>query len=267
MIDKNDDAAAAPPFYTRYGFTRTGEPDAPLLVEAYPEICVGNTIRATVVASAIDLVGGFFTRALAGTDATFTSDLSLRIPNPGRPETLLARGEPLRSGRRLVSTGVSLFDGDEVYAYGQTTFARIPREGADPPDLDALSTPLVIERHPLSRPLDQEVGVEVLDASRGLVHLAFRRALLNPEGVLQGALVALLAECSALALANDTFDAEHVVCEMDLRYLASAAIGPVEGRAQWIRSPAARMLAVRLCDLGRDARLTTTALVRVVEIC
>ena len=75
----------APPFFTRYGLTRTPDPDAPLVVEPYDEICRAGVLRATVVASAVDLVGGFVTRALAGVDATFTADLSLRIPAPGRP--------------------------------------------------------------------------------------------------------------------------------------------------------------------------------------
>jgi acyl-coenzyme A thioesterase PaaI-like protein len=263
MTDTHSDSSA-PAFFTRYGFSRTGDVDAPLIIEPYDEICAGGALRATVVASAIDLVGGLFTREIAGTDATFTSDLSLRIPSPGRPKRLLARGQPLRTGRRLVSTEVRLESDGAVYAYGQTTFARIPRAPEQARDLEQLSTPLVIKSHPLDRPLDQEVGLEIANASEGHLLLPFRPALLNPEGVLQGALVALHAECSALTLANAHFESPHVLCELDLRYLASAAVGPVGSQARWIGSPSAGMIAVELRDRGRDNRLTTAALIRII---
>ena len=262
-----------PPLFTRYGFSRTGEVDRPLRIEPYPQICANGALRATVVASAIDLVGGLFTREIAGTDATFTSDLSLRIPHPAVPSRLVAQGEILRSGRRLVTTGVSLgADTGEadpgVYAYGQTTFSRIPRPPADAPDLAALSTPLVIERHPLDRDLAEHVGVETLAPDRGHVRLALRPDLLNPEGVMQGALVALVVECAALALAGGTgagSTARPIVTELDLRYLAAASVGPVESRGTWIGAPDRRMLRIELRDIGRDGRLTTTALVRIAE--
>ena len=82
------------PLFTRYGLTRTGDAAAPLVVEPYAAVCVDGALRATVVASAIDLVGGFVTRALAGSEATFTTDLSLRIPATGGPA---AAGGPRRS--------------------------------------------------------------------------------------------------------------------------------------------------------------------------
>ncbi|MAG31372.1 MAG: hypothetical protein CL908_10845 [Deltaproteobacteria bacterium] len=252
------------PFYTRYGFSRTGESAAPLSIAPYPELCTGGALRATIVASAVDLVGSLFTREVAGTDATFTSDLSVRIVRPHIPERLLAHGERLRAGRRLVTTGVRLEAAGEAYAYGETTFSRIARESDTPPDLATLSLPNTIERHPLSRPLDEEVGIEVVDAATGSVRLPLRPALLNPEGVMQGALVALVAECSALTLAGHARRSQQVITELDVRYLSAVSVGPVEGRAAWIGGSEAGMLRVVLRDLGRGDRLTTTALIRVV---
>ena len=267
MSDRARPDSEAPPFYTRYGFERLGESD--LTIVPYPEICVAGALRATVIASAIDLVGGFRTRAVAGSDATFTSDLSLRIPAPSRPERLTSRSEVLRAGRRLVSTSVTIDrEGDggrEAYAFGLTTFARIPRAPGDAPDVATLSTPKVIERHPLDQPLDREVGVELLDPEAGHVRLALRPALTNPEGVMQGALVALVVECAALALASHARDTPQHVTELDLRYLAAASRGPVESRAAWIGGAQSRMIRVELRDLGRGGRVTTAALVRVAD--
>ncbi len=256
---------STPPFFTRYGFRRTGDPACPLEIEPYDAICSAGHLRATVVASAIDLVGGLETRALAGVDATFTSDLSLRIPEPGRPARLLARVEPLRAGRRLVTTGVRLEEPESgrLYAEGVTTFTRIPRPTGDVVDPAALATPERIPSHPLDAPLHEVVGIE-RDASRpGRVRLPLRDALRNPEGVLQGALVALIVEEAALHAARAARSDDVAVSELDLRYLAAASKGPIEGLADWIGDPDQGMLRVELRDLGHAERRTTVAFVRV----
>lgn len=260
-----DSAPSDPPFYTRYGFARTGDRNAPLTIDAYPEIGHAGALQATIIASAIDLVGGLHTREIAGVDATFTADLSLRIPRPAMPPRLLARGTLLRSGRRLVTTGVSIEAEGKAYAYGTTTFTRIPRDPTQAPDLASLSLPERIEQHPLDRPLIQEVGVETVEARSGHVRLPLRPALLNPEGIMQGALVALIVESAALALAEHAASSPQVVTEMDLRYLAAASQGPCEARAEWIGGTEGQMLRVELRDTGRADRLTTAALVRVTS--
>jgi acyl-coenzyme A thioesterase PaaI-like protein len=258
-------APAPPPLFTRYGFRRTGDPAAPLEVEPYPEVCSHGALRATVVASAVDLVGALTAREVAGPDMTMTSDLSLRIPQPGAPARLLAHAEPLRVGRRLVTTAVRLTSDDTTWAYGETSFVRIPRETDASLDASRLSTPESIESHPLTRPLDAEVGIEVVDPATGTLALPLREALRNPEGVLQGALVALLAECAALSLADHAAGHGKAVTELDLRYLSAVSRGPAVSRAHWIGPAPGGMLRVELRDRGRDDRLTATALVRVAD--
>jgi len=256
-------SASAPPFFTRYGFRRTGDPDAPLELTPYPQVCAHGALLATVVASAVDLVGGFATRAVAGSDATFTSDLSLRIARPAVPERLVAHAAPLRVGRRLVTTAVHLTCGSESYAYGETTFIRIPRPPDQAPDVRELATPETIPCHPLEAPLAEEVGVETVDPAEGTMRLVLRPDLLNPEGLLQGALVALVVECAAVARADHDRGAPQVVTELDLRYLRPASTGPVEARAAWLGPPDAAMLRVELHDRGRGEGPTASALVRV----
>jgi acyl-coenzyme A thioesterase PaaI-like protein len=257
--------ASTPPFYTRYGFSRPGESASEFAIEPYLEICVDGALRATVIASAIDLVGGFHTREIAGTDATFTADLSLRIPAPGIPTRLIAQGQRLRAGRRLVSTNVTIETDGSPYAFGTTTFSRISRAPEDAPDIASLSTPLILPQWPLDRPLDQEVGIETIDAPKGIVRLPLRTELLNPEGIMQGALVALVVECAGLALANATLPGQQVVTELDLRYLAANSSGPIESRAAFIGDPTNRMIRIELHDVGKGDRLTTAALLRVAD--
>jgi acyl-coenzyme A thioesterase PaaI-like protein len=109
------------------------------------------------------------------------------------------------------------------------------------------------------------VGIELIDAAEGSLRLPLRPALLNPEGVMQGALVALVVECAGLARANAALSRPQVVTELDLRYLAAASEGPLESRAQFIGSPSDRMLRIELRDTGRAGRLTTAALLRVAD--
>ncbi|MEM9177017.1 MAG: hypothetical protein AAGC67_17495 [Myxococcota bacterium] len=94
---------------------------------------------------------------------------------------------------------------------------------------------------------------------------ARRPALLNPEGRLQGALVALAVECAALTGAESAAASAQAVCERDLRSLAAAAEGSVESQTARVGQPRDRALRVLLHDRGRADRATTTALVRVAD--
>lgn len=275
---------AAPPFHTRYGFSRTASPlgsGVALTIEPYPEICHLGFLRPTILVSAVDLVASLFVREAAGLDVTFTSDLSLRAPRGDVPERIDVRGAILRSGKRLITTAVFLETRGEPYAYGESTFVRLAREaepGRPAPTLDDLRVPPVIEHNPLSRPLGKEVGIERM--GDGGVRLELRDDLLNPEGVLQGALVALIVECTARSFLDfadpGRRDRKKVHTEgpdsqaprlsaIDLRYLAPARIGPVVGHAARVWDSDPHMLRVELHDVGANNRLTTTALVGLEE--
>jgi acyl-coenzyme A thioesterase PaaI-like protein len=254
---------APPAFFTRYGLSRTGDPDAPLLLEPYPEICHRGVVRTAVIASAVDIAGSLFAREIAGGDATFTSDLSVRAPARFVPERVVARASLLRAGRNLITTAVVLEAGGAPWAYGQTSFTRVARRGGASDAPPSYAMPRVIERVPLERPLVEEVGIEVVDAARGHLEVELRDALRNPEGVMQGALVALLTEVAAETLADYCLGSPQVVSELDVRYLAMGRVGPIVSEAQWIGEPADGMLRVELRDRGHGDRITTAALLRV----
>ncbi len=251
------------PFYTRYGLVRTGEREAPLTLAPYPAICRHGGLRAAIVAAAIDVVGSFFTREVAGTDIISTTDLSLRMPRSDTPTLLRMRGRVLRSGRTGVTSGVELLAGDALWAYGETTFAMQARAADTRVTPAELALPLEFASHPLARPLDEEVGVTVIAADRGEVELVLRPQVLNTVGTLQGALVALLVERAAECLAESRLGSPQRIAELDLRYLRAAKVGPIRSRAAFIGEPEVGMLRVELRDTGREDRLTATALLRV----
>jgi len=263
------DPALHAPFYTRYGLARTGERDTPLTLVPYPPICRHGVLRAAIVAAAIDLVGSFFTREVAGTGIISTTDLSLRMPRSDTPALLRTRGRVLRRGRTGVTTGVELLAGGEgddaceLWAYGETTFVRQSRAADTNVSPADLALPRVFESHPLARPLEDEVGVMVLAADLGEVELVLRPQVLNLVGTLQGALVALLVERAGECLAESRLGTPQRIAELDLRYLATAKVGPVRSRAAFIGDPGVGMLRVELRDTGREDRLTATALLRV----
>lgn len=262
----------SPPFYTRYGFSRIGADAMGLRIDPYPEICADGRLLRTILVSAVDLVASFFVREAAGTDVTMTSDLSLRAhASVGEEGPLEASGRLLRSGRRMVTTEVRIERGGTLLALGESTFVRSPRaavQGQPAPSMDDLRVPPILERHPLIRPLAEEVGV-LCDANRpGEAMLPLRPEVLNPEGVLQGALVGLLVESAALSLATSAAPADAAggtgagpfLEEIDLRYLAANRAGPISARASWIDAPS--MMRVELRDAGQPSRITASAFVR-----
>lgn len=252
----------SPPFYTRYGILRTGDREAPLTIVPYAEVIRHGSVRATVIAAAVDLAGSLYSRESAGTDILFTTDLSIRLPQAGAPALISTRGRILRPGRSNVTTAVELFADGSSWGYGETTFARKPRAEGSGLTAEELALPRVFESHPLTRPLEDEVGVGVVDAAQGEVELVLRRPVLNNEATLQGALVALLVERAAEVMGEAHLGSPQRVAELDLRYLATAQVGPVRSRAAFIGDPEQGMLRVELRDTGRGDRLTTTALLR-----
>jgi acyl-coenzyme A thioesterase PaaI-like protein len=254
-----------PPFFTRYGISRTGDLEAPLVIEPYPEVCRGGALRPTVIAAAVDIVGSLFAREIVGTDSIFTTDLSVRAPARPAPKRIDTRGALLRTGRSMIASEAVLAGDGVPFAYGQTSFRRVerPDRKARPEDLVRLSLPEQFECVPLKQPLAREVGIAVVDASAGRVELPLREALLGPEGVMQGALVALLVEEAALALAEHAGGGRPVVTELDVRYLASGREGPIVSLARWVADRKSAMVRVELRDAGNANRITTAALARV----
>ena len=249
--------------FGRLGIRAERSPDGEVVLRPYPQVCAKGVVRPSVLALVVDMMGGFVAEAGTGTDWIFTSDLSLRAPARHVPGEVVATGRALRTGRGIVSTDVEMREGGEVFAYGQAGFSRVPRRHGDPPHPHLHENRLRGELPPLERPLVEEVGVRVLDPSRGSVEVEMTDALRNPAGAMQGAIVALVAEVSAESLADHGRGSAQIVTDLDVRYLAMGREGPVTGSAEWIGPPEAGALRVELRDRGLGNRLMTSALARV----
>jgi len=80
--------------------------------------------------------------------------------------------------------------------------------------------------------------------------------LRNPDGTLQGAMVALLAESAAEDLMATRFGSPFVVTGLDLRYLRKAQVGPVRTRSRLLGTGPDAPVQIELIDTSID-QITT----------
>lgn len=244
-----------------------GEDPFRFVLDVSPHVLVHGQIRRSVLALLVDMAAGWACEANVGEDWVFTSDLSVRAPLLATvPTRVFTSGTMLRSGRTSAAADVFLRDehGAEV-GYGIGGFVRQGRRPGDNPkpstdgfDLRAAAVA------PIDGPLHDVAGVAVTDAAHGVVEVALTDALRNPAGVMQGAMVAMVAEAAAEALLEHQSGVPHVVTDLDVRYLRKAAVGPVRSRAWTIGTPGTDGAAVRVClhDTGAGDALTSVHLLR-----
>jgi len=248
--------------FARLGVTARRDPKLPVTLEPFPEVCVNGVVRASVLVLVVDMMAGFIAEESCEGDWTFTTDLSLRAPAQHVPERVESQGTLLRGGRGSVSAGVSMRAGAEDFAYGIAGFIRLPRRHGDPPKPHLHEDAELLRLPPIERPLADEVGIQVKDASRGEVEVELVDALRNPAGALQGAMAALVAEVAAEALAEDARQRPQVVTDFDIRYLAMGREGPIYSSASWVAGPESGAMRVELRDRGNRDRLIISALAR-----
>ncbi len=225
-------------------------------------------VRASVLSFAVDAVAGI-TLDQDPEAWALTSDMSVRmrpVPAPGR---IVATNTVVRRGRRSATCRVELTaDDGRPVATGAIGFVNVPRKESDPPKFvlrpdqaprlfDGLGT--------LTRPLRDEAAIEVIDAAEGIVQVEVTPALRNPAGTLQGAMVALVAEAAAEDLVTARFGSPAVVCDLDLRYLAQAKVGPVRTRTRLLGDGPDAPMEIELVDLSTD-RITTLVYARAVTV-
>jgi acyl-coenzyme A thioesterase PaaI-like protein len=237
-----------------------------LRLEPYPEIVHNGVVRISALALVADMMGGWVADRDSGHDWVFTTDLSVRAPVRRVPTAIVASGRDLRIGKTTVATDIHMRDLDgALVAYSQTGFIRMARRYGDNPKPDFESAAERWSTHRPTRieqPLVDAVGVEVVDAAAGSVVVELRDELRNPAGAMQGAMVALVGEVAAEAMAAHHLGAPQIVTDLDVRYLAMGRIGPVRGQAWFIGEPSDATMHVELRDEGNGNRLMTAIMAR-----
>jgi acyl-coenzyme A thioesterase PaaI-like protein len=195
--------------------------------------------------------------------------MSVRMRPLPAPAFLSTRTTILRRGRRSAVAMVDVVTEEEQpVATGAIGFTRVQRRDTDPvkpPASPSRMATMFDGSRTLDRPLREEAGIVVLDASAGALEMQVTPELRNPAGTLQGAMVALFAEAAAEEMASARFDMAAVVTELDLRYLAQTGEGPVQSSCTLLGHGPDAPIQVELSDRS-SGRLTTLVYARTTTL-
>jgi acyl-coenzyme A thioesterase PaaI-like protein len=254
----------------RLGVTADVDGDGQLVLalEPRPEHLQHGRVRASVHAFLIDLLAGL--RLNVGNDAwTLTTDLSVRASTIPAPRRLETRAEARRQGRRNATWTVDIWAGDALAATGAASFITLDRRTDDPdkPDTSpaAAMARFTEHRSRLTAPLREEAGIVSVDPASGIVEVDVTHDVLNTNGTMQGAMVALVAESAAEDLIEARFGVRAVVTDLDVRYLNRVERGRVRSTCRLLGDGPDATVQVLLHDIDRD-RATTFVYARAAVV-
>jgi acyl-coenzyme A thioesterase PaaI-like protein len=232
----------------------------PLVLRIHPVPTTSRlgSIRTSVLSFVVDAVAGIG----IDTDSEawqFTSDMAVRVRPMAAPVHIDARATVLRAGRRSVTCEVWMEDdaGGPV-GHGVLGFTRIERKPTDPPK-DHIDIARMADHwssiEPIDQPLPEAAGIRVVDAAKGVVEVDADPMLDNMAGVMQGAMVALVAEVAAEEAASARRGEPVYVNELDIRYLLQVRAGTVRTECEWLGDRDDSPIRVALLDAETDQLL------------
>jgi acyl-coenzyme A thioesterase PaaI-like protein len=222
-----------------------------------------GAVRAGVLATVVDMVGGGLSAHAAAPNWIATADLTLHVIGRATGGVVEANTRILRAGRTTVVLEVDLQCGRAPVALATMTFSVLPRRDDNPVITFASGEP---ERASLALPssgFDQGVldalGVDVHDAGAGVIEVPVTDYSRNSLGALQGGVVAVAAEVAAERALRAACRTPVTVKDLQLTYLALAR-GSLRTTTEVISaSPSFGAALVDLVDVGAESRRTTTA--------
>ncbi len=249
---------------------------------AHPHIAgADGGVRAGVVATLVDIVGGALSIRSVLPDWMATADLTLQLAAPAVGPWVEARATILRRGRTTLVVEALVFnvdrDGSEVVAEGADpgpvgwaamTFTILPGR-RDTVKLEVPEEPPVrwaFSGEGLHRPLVEALSIDVVDAAAGRVSMPAQAYAANSFGAVQGGVMALLADVAgaeALSWAQSRAQSRPVpmaVTDLQVTYLALGRVGPIESAATVFDAAGGRpprAAVVQLFDAGGGGRATT----------
>jgi uncharacterized protein (TIGR00369 family) len=243
-----------------------------------------GSIRAGVLATLVDVVGGLLGVHVLRPDWMATADLSLQVVRPNRGPSVEARAELVRRGRTTMVVEALVFDvlddgrpvpgqggASAPAAWSTLTLAILPggNRTATQELPDELPRHLSMSGRGLDRPVEETLDATELDALDGRISLPVHPYLHNSIGAVQGGVMAILAELAAERALSAAAARPVVVTGLQVAYLALGRVGPITTRATvlgGVTGPEGRggsnSAVVELTDEGADDRLTTVVNVR-----
>ncbi len=225
-------------------------------------------VRAGVVATAVDILGGEAAMRAVAPGWIATSSLSLQVDTLPAEGMLRLRSRVLRQGRSTVVIEIDVDAPPPGHAAALATisFAALPARTefqrqrhwiADPEP----RTTFGAEAPSLAGPLLETLGLRFDASDPDVARLDMAEYVVNSLGAMQGGVVAILAEAAAEHSATARLGRPTRVRHLEVHYLKLAKVGPVRADVRTLAELAggARLLRVELRDEGRDDVLLTIA--------
>jgi len=238
-----------------------------------PEVCSdGGEMRVGVLATLVDMVGGALSIRAVYPDWIATADLSFHSTGRARAGTVAAAGSVIRAGRTTVVVEVDVFQEPEgcpepTKPIGSVimTFSRLPRR-EDTREVEMDGDPrgtveLGLPGSGLTRPYVDELGVRTVDAAAGVVELDMTEYVRNSAAVLQGGMVAILADVAGQHAARAATNRAVTTSDLSVHYLSQGRVGPFRTRAKVLRTTNDSALTrVEVIDAGAEDSLIAVVL-------
>jgi acyl-coenzyme A thioesterase PaaI-like protein len=223
-------------------------------------------VRAGVLATLVDAIGGGLAAYAAAPGWIATADLDLQIfGSVTGVGAVDARGRVLRAGRSTAVIAVDLTAASVPVGVATMTFAVLPRRATNPVmPRDRATGPQSLMAAAggsgFARPVLDAFGVRTVDAARGRVELEPSAYVENSLGTVQGGVVACIVERAAELALSHAAGRPLAPVGLQLTYLALAREGPIRSEVETLGvaslGPTWGSARVELFDVGADRRTT-----------
>ncbi len=229
--------------------------------EITPWLCNPGGVRAGVIATLVDVIGGAEATRAVRPNWVATCDLMLHLADCPATGAVIARSRLLRRGRSTAVIEVDLrgeeSDGASV-GLATLTFSvlesRTELQQRDPRTYPA-RTEFFSKGPGLEAPIFDRLGVRPAPGAPGDFELASASYNLNSLNATQGGALALLVEASAEAAVSQPGEASGVVRDLEIHYLALGRTGPFRAHPRILRRGSeSTLVRVDLVDTGADDR-------------
>ena len=236
-----------------------------------PEICTDRGgVHVGVVATLVDVLGATLAIRAIYPDWIATANLSIYTTRPAISGTVVASGTVIRAGQSINVIDVDISEELSSSTHPSTsigsaimTFSRLPRR-KDTIEVEADSVngvTFTVEGSGLSRRYLDEVGLQILDDTAGIVEIKMTDYVRNSFGAIQGGIVALLADVAGQCAARAATGQRLITKDLTVHYLSQGKVGPFLTRARVLRKTNdAALTRVEVVDRGANDRLLTVGI-------
>jgi len=245
-----------------------GKERAVIRAPVVPAICrKDGALQVGAVATLIDVLGGALTIRAVHPDWIATAGLSVHMTGRPSSDSVSAAGEVIRAGRTMAIIDVDIRereDNPEVptrsIGTAMMTFSRLPRREDTPAFQLDTDTPetfvFATEGAGLDQPYRDAAGVRVLDEGAGATEMEMKNYVRNSVGVLQGGMIAVLADVAGEIAARSAVHKSLTTRDLEIHYLSQGKRGPFRTRARLVRiTHDTALTRVEVIDRGMEDRL------------